>query len=134
MTTTRVLLADPDQGLLESYREFLSQDGFEVATATSGLDCVAKLRSFGPDVLVLEPELPWGQGEGVLAVMSEAGDLPRVPVIALSNRLQPDNLYHVGSLRVSAYYVKPLTPPELKECVRRLCRGRSSFRPSVEEV
>ena len=70
----RVLMADPDESLQPVYREPLLQEGFELATAASGLECVARLRERVPDVLVLEPQLPWGGGEGVLAMM---GEVPR---------------------------------------------------------
>ena len=41
----RVLMADPDASLFPCYREPLWRDGFELATASSGLECVARLRS-----------------------------------------------------------------------------------------
>jgi DNA-binding response OmpR family regulator len=62
MVSIRVLLADPDESLLSAYHEYLGQDGFEVATVTNGLDCVAQLRRFQPDVLILEPESCPGAG------------------------------------------------------------------------
>ena len=49
----RVLMADPDESLQPLYRERLLQEGFELATALSGLECVARLRERVPDVLVL---------------------------------------------------------------------------------
>ena len=70
----RVLMADPDESLQPVYREPLLQEGFELVTAVSGLECVARLRERVPDVLVLEPQLPWGGGDGVLAIM---GEVPR---------------------------------------------------------
>jgi DNA-binding response OmpR family regulator len=79
MVPIRVLLADPDESLLAAYRGYLSQDGFEVALATNGLDCLAELRRFQPDVLVMEPALPWGWGDGVLARMRERDDVPWFP-------------------------------------------------------
>ena len=84
MKSHRVLIADRDETLLNAYREYLLRDGFDVVTAMDGLDCVAKLRSFVPDLLVLDPELPWGRGDGVLAVMHEDADVPVVPVMVLS--------------------------------------------------
>ena len=63
----RVLLADPDRSLTAVYRKPLSREGFEVVAAFSGLECVARLREQVPDVLVLEPQLPWGGGEGILS-------------------------------------------------------------------
>ena len=70
-TLIRVLMADPDESLQPLYREPLLQKGFIVTAALSGLECAARLRERVPDVLVLEPQLPWGGGEGVLAMMGE---------------------------------------------------------------
>ena len=74
-TPIRVLMADPDECLPLAYRESLSREGFELVTAASGLECVARLRERVPDVLVLEPQLPWGGGDGVLAMMGEVSDV-----------------------------------------------------------
>ena len=60
-------MADPDPSLPAVYREPLLREGCELRTAVNGLDCVAQLRECVPDVLVLEPQLPWGGGDGVLA-------------------------------------------------------------------
>ena len=69
--SVRVLIADPDEYLLDSCREHLEQHGLEVVTATTGLECVQRLRESAPDVLVMEAALPWGWGDGVLAMMHE---------------------------------------------------------------
>jgi DNA-binding response OmpR family regulator len=120
MPGPKVLIADPDESLLIHYQEFLAHDRFRVETATSGLECVEKLRSFAPHVLVLEPELPWGRGEGVLARMHQDADLPRVPVVVLSHRLDGARLNSMNEFEVSAYYVKPLSAQDLGRCLRRL--------------
>ncbi len=116
----RVLLADPDEGLLSLYQEGLAQEGFEVATARDGVDCVAKLRGFLPDVLVLEPELPWGQGEGVLAVMNEEASLPRVPVILFTHPLAWANQPCLAAYPCSDWVVKPVKPELLADRIRRV--------------
>ena len=116
----RVLLADADEQLLARYWEFLLRDGFDVMTATDALDCVAKLRSFLPDALVMDPALPWGQGEGVLAMMYEDSSVPRVPVMIVTGHEDPRGRYGVGVFPVGAYHVKPLAAPLLAESLRRL--------------
>jgi DNA-binding response OmpR family regulator len=123
MPGPKVLIADPDESLLIHYQEFLAHDRFRVETATSGLECVEKLRSFAPHVLVLEPELPWGRGEGVLARMHQDADLPRVPVVVLSHRLDGARLNSMNEFEVSAYYVKPLSAQDLGRCLRRLLKA-----------
>ena len=83
MTATRILLADADISGRTSCRAALRGRGFEVEVAGDGLDCIAKMRVFRPEVLVLDPGILWG-GDGVLARMREDVDLPAVPVIVLS--------------------------------------------------
>jgi DNA-binding response OmpR family regulator len=118
--TARVLLADPDGALLAAYRSYLRREGFEVAVARDGLDCLAKLRRFAPDVLVLDPDLPWGRGDGVLALMHEEADVRVIPVVALAARDTADGKDHIGPFPVNVYHVKPLSPDRLAEDLRRL--------------
>ena len=119
--STRVLIADPDESLLCSYRSALSRTGFQVATASNGLECVAILRSFVPDVLVLELDMPWGGGVGVLAMMHDGDDLPQVPVIVLTGPRGLRNLDDVLLFAaLSAYHVKPLAPEQLARLIRRM--------------
>lgn len=119
MKPIRVLIADPDRSLVASYREFLRRAGFDVVTATNGLECVAALRAFATDVLVLEPDLLWGQGDGVLAMMCEQLDVPMVPVIVLTSG---NNLQAVDALPafpICDHQMKPLPPDQLAD---RICK------------
>lgn len=116
----RVLMADPDASLLRWYREPLWRDGFELATASSGLECVARLCEGAPQVLVLEPELPRGGGEAVLAVMGEDPDLATVPVMVLTSCRNPQVLERVARFPVDEFHLKPLTPYRLAERLRTL--------------
>lgn len=109
----RVLMADPDESLHPAYRGPLSREGFELATASSGLECVARLRETVPDVLVLEPRLPWGGGDGILAMMGEDPDLAVIPVIVLTSCRDAYALRDVARFPVNDYHVKPLAPDRL---------------------
>ena len=57
----------------------LLREGFELETAVSGLECVARLREAVPDVLVLEPHMPWGGGDGVLRSWASVRSLRPFP-------------------------------------------------------
>ncbi len=116
----RVLLADPDEALQPVYREGLAQEGFEVVAAYSGLECVARLHECVPDLLVLEPQLPWGGGDGVLARMSEVPQLASVPVIVLTSCRDSQVLDRVTRFPVSGYHLKPLAPKQLARTLRTL--------------
>ena len=113
-------MADPDESLAPVYREPLSREGFELATALSGLECVARLRERVPDVLVLEPHMPWGGGDGVLAMMGEFPHLATVPVMILTSCRDPHVLNRVASFPISDYHLKPLAPDRLVESLRHV--------------
>lgn len=116
----RVLIADPDTSLQPLYRGTLLREGFEIATATNGIECVARMREHSPDLLVLEPQLPWGGGEGVLAIMAENPQLAAVPVMVLTSCRDPHLLEAVSRFPVSDYQLKPLTPDRLAGRLRTI--------------
>jgi DNA-binding response OmpR family regulator len=66
-----MLIAEGDAELCDLYREFSTDRGYEVETSPDGLDCMTKLRQATPAVLILDLELRWGGGDGVLAWLHE---------------------------------------------------------------
>lgn len=63
------LLAVADQQLRDDCHWLFSHHGIDVHCAADALDCLAKLRRFVPSLLILDIELHWGGGDGVLDVM-----------------------------------------------------------------
>jgi DNA-binding response OmpR family regulator len=116
----RVLIADPDESLQATYRETLAFEGFEVTAAFTGLECAAQLRVNVPDVIVLEPRLPWGGADGVLAMIGEVPVLSRVPVMVLTSSRDPQVLSGVSRFPISDYHLKPLSPDRLAVRLRAL--------------
>jgi len=115
-----VLIADPIERLLESYNDYLSERGFQVQTATNGLECLEKLQEFVPNVLVMEPAMPWGGGDGVLALMHEDPDLSEVPVLVLTYGRDPSVLYNISSFSISDFQKKPMTAKQLMERISKI--------------
>jgi DNA-binding NtrC family response regulator len=76
-----LLIAEADGKLRDVCQRFLTERGYDVATASDGLDCLEKLRSVIPAALVLDQDLRWGGGDGVLAWLREESSPSRVPVV-----------------------------------------------------
>jgi carbon storage regulator len=131
MSGIRVLIADPSEYHLTFYRDYLVEHGFHVETATNGLECLEKLRDFRPEVLVLEPGMPWG-GDGILAVMHEDPHTPKVPVMILTYGCDPAVLYNISPYPISDFQRKPLTPKRLAERISLIVirQGESPRDPS----
>jgi DNA-binding response OmpR family regulator len=94
---------------------------------------MARLREGVPHVLVLEPQLPWGGGDGVLAMMHEIPHLALVPVMVLTSGLDPLVLESTARIPISDYQVKPLAPDRLASRLRSLLDSRRLRNPMAEQ-
>jgi carbon storage regulator len=125
----RVLVADPDPCLANSYRRFLAGRGFRSGVANNALDCVNRLRTEVPDVLVLDPDLLWGGGEGVLALIREDYTVPLVPTLIHTWNKGPATFYD-GVFPVVQQTAKPLGLTQMEEEIRAMME-RFGPRPSL---
>jgi DNA-binding response OmpR family regulator len=114
----RVLLADANELALLRNRSALLDEGFEVFSASSGLDCLSRLQDSRPDVLVMDPRLPWGSGEGIMALLHENRDVPQLPVLILTDGGElPDPRTEFDGCTVMR---KPIHPEVLSSIIRTL--------------
>lgn len=116
----RVLLADPDEDLLRIFDELLSLDDFEIATATTGPQCVALLRQFMPGALVLELDLPDGWSERIMTMMRSGLHVPSVPTVILS-RFEARGKCLEWPM-VKRIHAKPMSIVQLKDSLRAIAQ------------
>lgn len=77
----RFVLAVHQPVVREEMRRFLAGRGFEVAVAADGLQCIERLQDGLPTVLVLDPHLLWGGGEGVLEWLQDEDPFAEITVV-----------------------------------------------------
>jgi len=78
----RILAVDDEQMLTDLLAMALRMEGWEVRTASSGLEALQVAKEFEPDALVLDIMMPDLDGMAVLKRLREAGNL--VPVLFLT--------------------------------------------------
>ncbi len=126
----RLLIADRDAGLCEVFRRFLTERGYDVETSTDGLDCLVKLLQVTPAVLVLDLELLWGGGDGVLAWLREESPAPRIPVLLTATAAALPDMAEFNEPPVVDYLPKPFALTVLLESVRSAVARRGRREPS----
>lgn len=119
----KVLIAEAHARLAAEYQALLRLSGLVVETAGDGLECIARIWDFHPDLVVLEPDIPWGGGDGVLSVLSEEVILPNCTVILISEQVK-EKCRGTGAELVAGRYEKPLTPGDLLSIVRGIIDRR----------
>lgn len=82
----RILLVDDDDSLRQMYTLILGKEGYEVTTATDGVDGLAKARQGGYDLILLDLMMPNLNGIGFLKGLKEEGPKQtNGSIIVLSN-------------------------------------------------
>jgi two-component system OmpR family response regulator len=116
----RVLVVDDEPNIAELLGMALRYEGFEIRTAGTGRKAVAAAREFGPDVMVLDWMLPDYDGLEVLAKVRAFA--PDVPVIFLTARDAVED--RVAGLTAGGddYVTKPFSLEEVVARVRGLLR------------
>jgi two-component system OmpR family response regulator len=114
----RVLIADDEPHVRELLRDFLSGQGYEVATAATGDEALAAVPTLRPDVILVDRLMPGLSGTAVLDALRRAG--VTVPVILMfgHHATVPEGFF--GVLR------KPFNLPRLAEVVAAaMAHGRT---------
>ena len=116
----RILLAGANNYRWRSYQKRLEAAGYTAQLTSSGVDCIAVLREFRPNVMVLDPNIPWGGGDGVLAVRDEEPELKDNLVMILTARCEPGLLYRISDYPIDDLVGQPISPAFLQWRLERL--------------
>ncbi len=110
----RLLIADSNASMCDLYQSYLSKSGYELETASGGIECLEKLRVFCPQVLVLDMTLPWGGGDGVLGQMASEWNLRSISVVLTStSEILAEELVSQTNHPVVCYLKKPFPLKDL---------------------
>jgi two-component system, cell cycle response regulator len=113
MATSRILVADDDEAVLESVTWLLQENGYDVVPANGGAACLEQLEKKSPDLLLLDILMPDADGCQLLERIKGEERWRDLPVLMLS--AQPPEEASVRSLGLGAadFIRKPYRPKEL---------------------
>jgi two-component system, cell cycle response regulator len=116
----RVLIIDDDPASLDIIAEALKWEGYEVEKALSGLRGIELLNSFGPDLVILDMNMPEVNGIETLASLRKRSKYVSVLFISADSSTEAK----VSGLDAGAddYIPKPFDPLELLARVRTQLR------------
>lgn len=117
-----ILIADDDQDLLEVMRQFFENNGFRVFTASSGLEAVSVAGEEKIDILLLDWDMPMGNGAGVIEMLAEKESTRDIPIVVLSGIRIKAMTKTAFALGVKACLEKPCDNDILLTTVRSLLK------------
>lgn len=119
MKRFRILVVDDEERVLNFLRSKLKASGYEVLTASNGLEALEQAQAQEPDLIVLDLLMPKIDG---FETLKELRSFSAVPVIILSARGADVDKIKGLDLGADDYLPKPFNPDELVarvEAVRR---------------
>ena len=115
----RILVVEDDRALARVLSDSLTYSGFEVETVEGGPEVLTTLRTFGPDLVLLDVMLPGPSGFELCGLIRERG---RTPIIMLTARDEKADKLRGLEAGADDYVTKPFDFDELKARLRALLR------------
>jgi CheY-like chemotaxis protein len=116
---TRVLIADDEEDIKDVMQMFLESQGYEVETAYDGLDAIDRVKTWKPDVILLDIMMPVVDGIEVCRTLKadlNVKDIPVIMVSAASKREKEGQAFEAGA---QAYVLKPFEPASLVDVIEK---------------
>ena len=122
----RVLLVDDEDSLRKVLKDLLEREGYEVAEARDGVQALDQVDRVGPDVVVLDLNLPGLDGYGVLSQLRSRPATADIPVIVLTAKGDEDNEVRVFELGADDFLQKPFRARALSARLEAVLSRRRS--------
>jgi DNA-binding response OmpR family regulator len=124
----RLLVVDDDPQVVKIVQRSLEHEGFEVATAYNGAECLLAVGSQRPDLLLLDVTMPVLDGFETLRVLRERPDTRDLPVVMLTARSEGEDVARGLAGGADFYLTKPFQNAELVAAVKRVLETSGSRR------
>lgn len=123
----KILLVEDDTILVEMYQAKFEIEKHEVAVATNGEQCLEILKTYQPELILLDILMPKLNGFHVLKEIKKQPELRQIPVILLTNLGQAEvdmNQELAKALGVNDYLIKSHhTPDEVVEKAAKVLKA-----------
>jgi CheY-like chemotaxis protein len=87
-----ILLAENNAFLINVYGNQLKKSGYNISVAPNGEAVISQTKSAGPDLLILDDNIPKIDGFSVLKILRENPGLKELKVVTLSDSNQEENI------------------------------------------
>ena len=127
----KIMITDDHSMIREGLKSLLELDGdIEViAEAENGEECLQKLLTVKPDVLLLDINMPKMNGLEVLKSLKDAKSKVKVLVLTVHN--ETEYLMKAVEIGINGYVLKDSESAELKKAIFKIYDGENYIQPSL---
>lgn len=117
---TSIMVVDDSVTVRKVTTRLLERHGYEVQTAKDGVDAMATLQDYKPDLVLLDIEMPRMDGFEVATQMRHSSTLKDIPIIMITSRTGDKHKERAMAIGVTEYMGKPFQEDVLLEAISQL--------------
>lgn len=115
----KILTVDDESFLLDLMKEMLQMGGHTVEGIQTAVECLAKLRAGGFELVILDVNMPQLSGLELLRLIRSDPALKKLPVLMCTARDMVDDIDRAFEAGATGYIVKPFTAASLNDSVKK---------------
>ncbi len=115
----KILIVDDNEDVVTTYRVVLERMGFEVDTARDGNECIERIDSARPDMVLLDVLLPGLSGSEVCRLIKETAQTRTIPVVAITASLAANTRVRMAEVGADEFLLKPIDVSDLNRVIKR---------------
>ena len=116
----KILIVDDEPNIVISLEFLMKKEGFEIAIANDGEDALAKVDSFGPDLVLLDVMMPRKSGFEVCEALRADPARAWLKIVMLTAKGRYTEVAKGLAIVADAYMTKPFSTKELLAMVKSM--------------
>ena len=116
----KILVVDDTNSILENLQELLLMEGYDVVTATNGIEALSKLEKEVPDLIITDLVMPRTDGFVFIRLVKKQARLRGVPILIFSAKSMEEEGKRIAELGADNFLPKPSSAEVILDSVRAL--------------
>ena len=124
----RILIVDDERPIATLLTQTFEQEGHQVASASNGFDCMNKMASFRPDVVIMDIMMPKLDGVDTTRLIRRNKNYADTVIVALSAKGDEETRTRMRQAGANLFMRKPFVIAKLVARVDQILETRSETR------
>ena len=124
----RILIVDDEKPIATLLAQTFQQEGQKVENAYDGIDCMNKMASFAPDVVIMDIMMPKLDGVDTTRLIRRNTKYAGTIIVALSARADEETRNRMKDAGANLYMRKPFVIAKLVDRVQQMLDARTKSR------
>jgi two-component system, cell cycle response regulator DivK len=120
----KILVVEDNELNLKLFCDLLRAHGYEVEPVRDGRAAIERTRAFGPDLVVMDIQMPYISGLELIEQMKGDADLRPIPIMAVTAYAARGDEDRIRDAGAEGYVAKPISLMKFMAAVRALLPER----------